>query len=49
MILNLVGLLLTDYSFRLIKNESSETYIPLSLENKISLHFQLLANCAFTF
>lgn len=45
-LLFILGLALMDYSFRLDTNPSRNDEI--STRNKVSLHFQLLSNCAFT-
>ena len=45
--LNLIGIFLTDYSFR-VNQAKGELIVELSIQNIVSLCFQLFANCAFT-
>lgn len=45
-IINFVGLFLTDYTFRMEKAESEQVH--LILDNALSLNFEAFANCVFT-
>jgi hypothetical protein len=45
-IINFVGLFLTDYTFRLEKAENEQ--IHLNFDNALSLNFEAFANCVFT-